>query len=61
MQEILTMVNFYFPLMFIDNIDFQVIFKFKAIYLVKRTMRNQEKHALNDFENVNFKFFLIKY
>lgn len=27
-------------------------FQFLAIYLLKRTMRNQEKHALSDIENV---------
>jgi hypothetical protein len=34
------------------------LFFFKAIYLVKRTMRNQEKHALNEAENV-FSLFML--
>ena len=28
-------------------------FRAIAIYLVKRTMRNQEKHGLNDYELVS--------
>jgi hypothetical protein len=30
-----------------------------AIYLVKRTMRNQEKHALNEAENVKYFLFFV--